>query len=96
MWCALFGQESNLNGTSADGKTIGCETEDESVKLLSAELMKCHVQFGHVSFQQLQLMAKAGIVPKQLANCPTPVCSASCYAKAIHQQWQSKTAENKG
>jgi len=41
-------------------------------------------------------MAKAGIVPKPLANCPMPVCSACCYAKAIRQQWRSKTAENKG
>ena len=51
VWCTLFGQESDLNGPSTDGKTIGCETEDESVKLLSVELMKCHVHFGHVSFQ---------------------------------------------
>ena len=41
-------------------------------------------------------MAKAGIVPKQLAHCPTPVCSACCYAKAICRQWRSKTAQNKG
>jgi len=53
VWCPLFGQESDLNGPSTDGKTIGCETEDKSVKLLSAELMKCHVHFGHASFQRL-------------------------------------------
>ena len=41
-------------------------------------------------------MAKAGIAPKRLAHCPISVCSACCYAKAIHQQWQSKPAENKG
>jgi len=58
--------------------------------------MKHHVQFGHVSFQRLRLMAKAGIIPKRLANCPIPVCSACCYAKAIRRQWRSKTAENKG
>jgi hypothetical protein len=45
-------------------------------------LLKYHHQFGHVSFQRLVELAKQGVIQKQLANVPPPMCAACAYAKA--------------
>ena len=58
------------------------------------ELLRFHHQFGHVSFLKLQQMAKLGTIPKRLATCPVPACSACLYAKAIRCKWRSRTTNN--
>ena len=40
-------------------------------------------------------MAKMGVLPRRLQNCPVPVCSACLYAKSIKKQWQYQTAKNR-
>jgi hypothetical protein len=41
-----------------------------------------HEQLGHVSFSRLQLIAKTGLIPKDLANIKPPVCPGCAYGKA--------------
>jgi hypothetical protein len=62
---------------------------------LAAEMLRIHHQCGHISFARIQEMAKLGMIPKRLAKCPVPTCSACLYAKAIRRKWRSKTANNR-
>ena len=55
-----------------------------------ALLLHYHHKFGHISFKRLQDMARIGIIPKRLAKCRVPVCSACLYAKASKRPWRSK------
>ena len=59
-----------------------------------ARLLKLHQQFGHVSFRRLKLMATQGVIPKRLAKCDVPACTACLYAKAAKRPWRSKTTPN--
>jgi hypothetical protein len=54
------------------------------------QLLKYHHQFGHVSFQRLQEMAKQGIIPKRFATVAPPMCAACSYAKATRRPWKGK------
>ena len=40
-------------------------------------------------------MAQIGILPKRLAKCPVPTCSACLYAKASKRPCRTKTSRNK-
>ncbi len=40
-------------------------------------------------------MAKQGILPKRLAQCNLPTCSACLYAKATRKPWRGKTAKDR-
>lgn len=37
-------------------------------------------------------MAQRGIIPRRLAKCPTPVCTACLYGKATKRPWRSKVS----
>ena len=67
--------------------------ERETPSLSSDEdlLLHYHHRFGHILFQRLKAMAEIGIIPKRLAKCRTPVCSACLYAKATKRPWRSKS-----
>jgi hypothetical protein len=51
-----------------------------------------HHQYGHISMRKLQEMAKQGILPKRLATCRIPTCSACLYSKATRRPWRGKTS----
>ena len=53
-----------------------------------------HHQYGHVPMKKLQTMAEQGILPRRLAKCRTPVCTACLYAKATRRPWRGKTRKN--
>lgn len=55
-----------------------------------ALLLYFHQIFGHISFQRLRAMAANGIIPKRLATCKTPACSACMFAKATRKPWRGK------
>eukprot|EP00980_Cylindrotheca_fusiformis_P008830 scaffold1887_cov73-Cylindrotheca_fusiformis.AAC.2 len=51
------------------------EAEDPNVmavKLKQHRLSVFHERFGHLSYSKLQLMARCGLIPKELANVPPP------------------------
>ena len=41
-----------------------------------------HEKYGHLPFPRLQLMARAGLIPKELANVDPPTCPGCAYGKA--------------
>ncbi|KAI2507907.1 hypothetical protein MHU86_6565 [Fragilaria crotonensis] len=59
-----------------------------------AELLMLHHQYGHVPMKKLQTMAEQGILPRRLAKCRTPICTACLYAKATRRPWRGKTRKN--
>ena len=61
----------------------------------SAELLKLHYKMGHIPFPKLKQMAQQGKIPKQLAKCDTPLCSACLYARQTRKPWRQKPAKEK-
>ena len=49
-----------------------------------------HHRFQHISFSKLQEIARQGILPRRLAHCKIPSCSACLYGKAMNRAWRSK------
>jgi hypothetical protein len=89
--------EFDLDGKTDESLPRVVEDEEErQTETTAAELLRYHHKFGHVSFSKLQVMAKHGIIPKRLAKCPVPTCSACLFGKAKRRPWRSKTTENKG
>jgi hypothetical protein len=70
----------NKGGTNALATVE--DKEDRQPTNLAAKLLRYHQKFGHVSFKNLQMMARLGWIPRKLANCPVPTCSSCLYAKA--------------
>jgi hypothetical protein len=67
-----------------------CEDLAGDLEADRLQLLKYHHQFGHVSFQRLQEMAKQGIIPKRFAKVAPPMCAACSYAKATKRPWRGK------
>ena len=56
--------------------------EDPSIVLTrrkQARLATIHEQLGHLSFLRLKLLARAGIIPKELSNVDPPTCPGCAY-----------------
>jgi hypothetical protein len=58
-------------------------------------LLRHHQTFGHVSFKNLQIMARLGWIPRKLTNFPVPTCSSLLCAKARKRSWRSRSSDNK-
>ena len=77
----------DLDGPTPEGAVpvIIEDEEDRQVTSDAALFLQYHQRFSHISPAKIQLMAKSGIIPKQLAHCAIPVCSACLYGKASKQ-----------
>lgn len=91
-------REFNLAGPNseeerAQAPVVIVDEEDRvSDKITNtSNLLLYHYRYQHMSFPKLQLMAKQGVLPRNLANCNVPVCSACAYAKATKRPWRSKS-----
>ena len=73
-----------------DDTSIVVDEEDCQENTPEAELLMAHHQFQHISFSKLQEMARQGILPRRVAQCKIPSCSACLYGKATKRAWQSK------
>ena len=62
-----------------DDTSIIVDEEDRQKNTLEAELLMAHHRFQHISFSKLQEMARQGILPRKLAHCKIPSCSACLY-----------------
>jgi hypothetical protein len=60
-----------------------------------AELMGWHYRLGHLPFKRLKAMADKGVIPRRLADCRVPKCSACIYGKMTRRAKQTKTPSNK-
>ena len=73
-----------------DDTSILVDEEDRQASTPEAELLIAHYRFQHISFSKLQEMARQGILPRKLAHCKIPSCSACLYGKATKRAWRSK------
>jgi hypothetical protein len=80
----------NLNGPSTSKPVVIEEEEDKQPTTEASELLRYHHRFGHISFAKLQNMAKQNIIPRRLANCNVPACTACLFAKATRKRWRDK------
>ena len=80
--------------TSQNAPVIIEDEEDRQVNNLSAEFLKYHHKFNHCSPRRMQLLARSGVIPRRLAKCQVPVCSACLYGKATRRPWRSKPSNN--
>lgn len=58
-------------------------------------LMLLHQKYGHVPMVRLQRMAKLGMLPSRIKDCPIPICQACIYGKMTRKQWRYKQPLNK-
>jgi transposase InsO family protein len=96
-WCQPVDTEFDLNGPEKARQQLPNyidDEEDQQPTSAAAELLQYHHRFGHISFRRLQEMARQRVIPKRLAKCPVPACSACLYAKAIKRQWRHRTPNN--
>ena len=74
------------------------ELEDPAIVLTrrkKARLATIHERLGHLSFSRLKLLARSGIIPKELANVDAPVCPGCAYGKAHRKPLRSKGIKNR-
>ena len=70
-----------------DDTSVIVDEEDRQESTPEAELLMAHHRFQHISFSKLQEMACQGILPRRLAQCKIPSCSACLYGKAMKRAW---------
>ena len=87
-------QESGTVWSIAFDPSI-CDQGEVTAPDATGELFpRFHHRFNHISFHKLQHMARRGIIPKKLAKCHIPLCSACLYGKATRRPWRSKQKKN--
>ena len=77
------------------GPAIIEEEEDTQKVNHAAQFLKYHHKFNHCSPKKIQEMAKQGQLPKYLATCDVPICSACQFGKATRRKWRDKTRKNR-
>ena len=60
----------------------------------TAELLRTHYKLAHLSFKDIQTMAKKGHLPSRLADCRIPRCSGCLFGKATRRPWRTKSPSN--
>ena len=67
---------------------------DTQHKSLEAELLQYYMDYNHVPFTKLRILAKMGILLRKLVHAQTPACRSCLYAKASKRLWKTKTPNN--
>ena len=67
--------------------------EEDKSKASSAtdELLRLHIDYNHMSFARLLTMANQGVITRKYIKCPTPLCAACMYSKAIKRRKPNQT-----
>jgi len=86
---------ANLPSTVMFGDSEGAPAEIERDDLENAmtptaELLRTHYRLSHLSFANIQGMAKRGDLPSRLADCRIPKCTSCLYGKATKRPWRNK------
>jgi hypothetical protein len=83
--------------TNFDVNDKPSELEDPLVAMVKrkqSRLATIHEQLGHLSYAWLKLMARAGLIPKDLANVDPPTCPGCAFGKANRRPWRHKGIRN--
>ena len=59
------------------------------------QLFVYHERYGHLGFAKLQFMARAGLIPVELATITPPTCPGCAYGKAHRKPWRNKKKNRK-
>ena len=87
---------SDLPSVIEDNDTsIIVDEEDRQESTPEAELLMAHHRFQHISFSKLQEMARQGVLPRRLAHCKIPSCSACLHGKAMERAWRLKQGKQR-
>jgi len=80
-----------LNIDPLNGRTEIVEPQltDMIMTKSEAQLLQYHRNFGHIPFTKLQIMAEQGILPRNLAKCNIPVCSACMGGMMTRKNWRN-------
>jgi hypothetical protein len=85
--------------TTCDLQGASKHEEDPAVahvKRKQSQLAAIHNErLGHFSFHRLKLLAKAGIIAKELANVDPPTCLGCAYGKAHRRPWRHKGSKSR-
>jgi hypothetical protein len=65
------------------------------VKRKQARLATIHERLGHTSYSQLKLMARAGLIHRDLTNVNPPTFPGCAYDKAHRRSWRQKGIRNR-
>ena len=90
-------REFDLDLNNSEGVTpvvIEDDDKDRQPTNVAAEFLKYHINYCHASPARLQEMAKQVIIPRHLATCNVPICSACQYGKATRRPWRNKTRKD--
>lgn len=49
-------------------------------------LLLMHNKYGHISMKRLQTMAKLGMLPSRIKDCPIPICQSCLYGRMTRRQ----------
>jgi hypothetical protein len=63
-------------------------------KRKQSRLATINERLGHLRYARLKLMARAGLIPKDLANVDPPTCPGCAYGKAHRRPWCHKGIRN--
>ena len=78
-----------------DDNSIVVDEEDRQKSTPEPELLMAHHCFQHIYFAKLQEMARQGILPRKLAHCKIPSCSACLYGKAMKSPGDPNSASKR-
>lgn len=67
----------------------------DNLKRKQHRLAAIHEKLGHLGFPRLKLMARAGLIPRELANIEPPTCPGCAYGKAHRRPWRHKGTRNR-
>ena len=81
--------------TPTSTSTVNEDASIAATNRKKARLFTIHEKLGHLSFATLQLMARSGLISKDLATIDPPTCPGCAYGKARRLQWRHKGARNR-
>ena len=92
--------EGDNNRRATEGASEGANNKPEIDETFlpnspSAQLLRLHHRTGHTSMRKLQDMAKMGLLPRKLATCNVPICTACAFGKATRRPWRNKPSATK-
>jgi len=90
----LQGDERNESG--ATPPNVIEDEEDVMPQGSAAEFLRWHHRLCHLAPAKMKLMARMGILPKTLIDCPVPLCTACLFGKATRRPWRTRAPGNQG
>ena len=86
---------SSKFSTNIDHSSVQEDANIAAYRRKQMRLLTVHETLGHLGFATLKLMARCGLLPRDLASVDPPTCPGCAYGKAHRRQWRYKGAQNR-